>query len=304
VANRRGRPWLVHLAAVLLVGHLVGSTWALLPTFDRDILAHRSLVLGHVPPGRLARPKEHRIRPGDTLAAQARTLYEGAAPNVATRYGFSYLLGYDQGHSGRFEAAQRALAGDDAMNDRYGADLEIVERDATAGRPILGSDEPYGPYALVRNDGARPRAFVTERWTWHTVPGPPTTALDVVTLYGHGPSHDGASGLTPCTITSPRPEHVDVSCNASSNDSYAVLLDAWAPGWTVTVDGAPGRIELAEGLVRAVAVGAGHHEIAYQYTTPGLRLGAASSLAAWMLWLAALVVRAIRHRARARVVTS
>lgn len=297
VARRGGRLWLVHLAAVLLVGHLVGRTWALLPTFDREILAHRPAVLGHVPPGRLARPREHRMRPGDPLTAQAQTLYEGAAPNVATRYGFSYLLGYDQGHSGRFEAAQQALAVDDSMNDRYGADFEIVERDATAGRPILGSDEPYGPYALVRNDGARPRAFVTERWTWHTEPGLPNTALDAVTLYGHGPSHDGAGGLTPCTVMSHRPEHVDLICNASSGDSYAVLLDAWAPGWTVTIDGAPARIELAEGLVRAVAVGPGRHVIAYRYTTPGLRLGAAISLVAWMLWIATLAVRGLRRRA-------
>ena len=75
-----------------------------------------------------------------------------------------------------------------------------------------------------------------------------------------------------------------------------MLLDAWAPGWSATVDGAPARIELAEGLVRAVAVGSGRHVIAFRYTAPGLHLGAAISLTGWLLWIAVVARMTIRRR--------
>jgi uncharacterized membrane protein YfhO len=69
-----------------------------------------------------------------------------------------------------------------------------------------------------------------------------------------------------------------------------VLLDAWAPGWTATVDGAPATIERADLAARAVRISAGTHRIAFRYRAPGLRLGAAVSVLAWLNLLALAVV--------------
>jgi hypothetical protein len=76
-----------------------------------------------------------------------------------------------------------------------------------------------------------------------------------------------------------------------------VLDDAWAPGWSVTVDGAPARELQANVVMRGVVVPAGAHEIVWSYRVPGLRLGAllsALGLLALLGWAAWLVVRARR----------
>ena len=62
-----------------------------------------------------------------------------------------------------------------------------------------------------------------------------------------------------------------------SKPGLVVLSDAWAPGWTVTVDGraaVPVRVDTA---IRGVVVPRGRHRIVWTYTTPGLPLGVAIS---------------------------
>ena len=58
-----------------------------------------------------------------------------------------------------------------------------------------------------------------------------------------------------------------------SRPGLVVLSDAWAPGWSVTVDGraaAPVRVDTA---IRGVVVPRGRHRIVWAYTAPGFRLG-------------------------------
>jgi uncharacterized membrane protein YfhO len=98
----------------------------------------------------------------------------------------------------------------------------------------------------------------------------------------------------PCAISGPRPEQVTLRCS-SPHGGYAVLLDAWAPGWTATVDGRPAAIVRADVLARAVRVGPGDHVVELRYRAPGLRLGAVVSLAAWLGALA-LGLRLRRRR--------
>ncbi|MGN6189917.1 MAG: hypothetical protein ACTHOE_13570 [Conexibacter sp.] len=75
--------------------------------------------------------------------------------------------------------------------------------------------------------------------------------------------------------------------------SVVVLDDAWAPGWSVKVDGRPSRPLQADMVLRGVVVPAGTHEIAWSYRVPGLRAGAALSAlalliaAGWGAWLLA-----------------
>lgn len=81
-----------------------------------------------------------------------------------------------------------------------------------------------------------------------------------------------------------------------------VLGDAWAPGWSVTVDDRPARALQANVLLRGVVVPAGEHTIAWRYRVPGLRAGALASGAAVLIALgwAAVLLRIRRRSASAR----
>ena len=54
---------------------------------------------------------------------------------------------------------------------------------------------------------------------------------------------------------------------------FLVLLDAWFPGWTVTVDGKPEHIFRANHFYRAVRMEAGEHTIAFAFEPVGFRMG-------------------------------
>ena len=55
-----------------------------------------------------------------------------------------------------------------------------------------------------------------------------------------------------------------------------------APGWRVTVDGKPAQKLLANGIFRAVAVTAGHHEVVWTYRPGSLLAGTAMTLITWI----------------------
>jgi len=76
-----------------------------------------------------------------------------------------------------------------------------------------------------------------------------------------------------------------------------VLDDAWAPGWSVAVDGRPARALQADVVMRGVVVPAGRHRIVWSYRVPGLQLGAALSALGLLLLLGwAGTLRARRRR--------
>ena len=69
-----------------------------------------------------------------------------------------------------------------------------------------------------------------------------------------------------------------------------ILSDTWFPGWRATVDGKSARIFAADGIVRGVVVDRGTHVIEMHYLPWSVLLGAAMSLAAL-----GLVIAALRH---------
>jgi hypothetical protein len=84
-----------------------------------------------------------------------------------------------------------------------------------------------------------------------------------------------------------------------------VLDDAWAPGWSVRVDGRPAEALQADVVLRGVVVPAGRHDIVWSYHVPGLRLGATLSALGLLLafgWGGWLVVR-LRRRPSADPLT-
>jgi hypothetical protein len=144
---------------------------------------------------------------------------------------------------------------------------------------------------------------------------PPSGALDallaqsrgddpaLVVLTGGGPPSPpdrAALPLSPCSVASYVPEHVQLVCDSPAG-GYVTLVDEHAPGWTATVDGASVQIVTADFLLRGVAVEPGRHRVEFTYRTPLLRLGMALSALSWLAWLALLWAgarRVLRRRSQ------
>lgn len=66
----------------------------------------------------------------------------------------------------------------------------------------------------------------------------------------------------------------------ATRDGWLVLADAYAPGWSATVNGAPARIRAANGAFRAIAVGRGQQDVRLRYEEPNAAAGKALAIAA------------------------
>jgi len=64
-----------------------------------------------------------------------------------------------------------------------------------------------------------------------------------------------------------------------------VLSQAWAPGWSATVNGEPAEVVRADGVVQGVPVPAGSHRVELTHRAPGLRAGALVSAASLLVLL-------------------
>ncbi len=288
---------------------LVFAARAVTPLAERALVQRTPRALEALPPPPLgqkdARPRlflypTPHIRPalatGEQIAAD---IHENLDTNVAARFGYDVIPGFETGDS----VLSRKLWEEISARMSFlafvrliGVDFAMVpdpERFAP-GWPVLARLPGWG---IVETFPVRPRAFVAPRSA--TVP---SVVQGLESLAWQGRERDPArvvlSGeaaealeapgpLEPCAIRSRRPEEVLLDCRSSSG-GYAVLLDENLPGWSAELDGRPARILTADGLFRAVRVEAGAHRIAFRYRTPGLRAGAIVSLLT--LALVALVV--------------
>jgi hypothetical protein len=90
--------------------------------------------------------------------------------------------------------------------------------------------------------------------------------------------------------------HVVVRASVPAPDGFLVLADTFDRNWTVEVDGQPARLLRADGLFRAVRLGAGDHVVRFEYRPMLFYAGVAVSLAtALALALASLGGR-LRNR--------
>jgi hypothetical protein len=67
------------------------------------------------------------------------------------------------------------------------------------------------------------------------------------------------------------------------------------PGWSVRVDGHPGRLHRFDRLFQAVSIGSGKHHVTFSYSPPHIRWGFAG-FAAGCLWLILAPIAARRRR--------
>src|SRR5262249_44015121 len=75
-----------------------------------------------------------------------------------------------------------------------------------------------------------------------------------------------------------------------------VLSDHLTDGWSVRVDGRPVPQLRVNDVMRGVVVPAGHHEVTWSYTVPGLRLGLALSLLSLLGLAGGAAVLLVRSR--------
>lgn len=294
---------------------LLALLWPLLresvrsqPVLDRELISDVPALLAPVVDtggARAGRPRLYRHRSVNPEAGQLpehlrfASLYHTAVPNTATAHGFAYVPGYDPSLSARLRTTwELASQFGGRMLQLYDIEYAFLpEPVARAGgmRVVTPSLDPR--LVLARQEKRRPRAFVTQHW--QRVAGEdevrarlfgPTFDPASITLIGE----PGASSrdeqpklLVPCQMQSEVPERVTLQCT-SEMGGYAVLLDAWAPGWTATLDGKQVPIERADSVVRAVAMPTGSHTINFAYRTPGLVIGALVSLVSWLLVLLGL----------------
>jgi len=108
-------------------------------------------------------------------------------------------------------------------------------------------------------------------------------------------AHDAtADGDCTLALQDDRIERLLLRCHASA-PSYAVVADAFFPGWYATVDGAPAPILRANLAMRAIPVPRGDSTVALAYRPAHLVSGAVISLAA-LLFACAITIRAYRRR--------
>ena len=169
-----------------------------------------------------------------------------------------------------------------------------------------------GDATVIENDLAAPRALVAARV--HVVATERAELLGVM-RDAFDPRRDAVvrrdelAGAAPASAAAPAGT-VRVTGDANSRVTLrasmrrrglVVLDDAWAPGWSVTMDGRPARALQANVVLRGVVVPAGEHRVEWRYRVPGLRLGALLSGLALLALLAwgGLLLR-VRRRAAVR----
>jgi hypothetical protein len=327
--------WLVlagALTAILLLARR-SSRWrpaapaavALLVALDMLHFAHGAQPMG--PPATIVPPATPAIAYLQRHAGDARIAGVNAmTPDVSTLYGLRDVGGFDAPQptlrfadlwglvdptSSPYDLTQLAPAAPQVLG-LLGARYLLLP----PGAGVAKAGPLHTVYAgrdgtIVANRLVAPRAFVTDGV--HVAPSEPAELATVgearfdprreavvrADEVGGVRWRNGPGGSA--RIASERNDAVTLRAT-TTRPAVVVLGDAWAPGWSVEVDGRPARALQANVVLRGVAVAAGTHEIAWRYRVPGLRLGEALSalgLLVAAIWGATLVMRARRLRRRA-----
>ncbi len=309
------------LAGLALVAPLVAASTFFGSFASREVVAEVPSVIRRLPHRQegAGAPPVRLLRGSDTTARRhfangteiARYWHENVPDVVPARFGVAAVPGFEPSEvwrAGRFWSAVFPKMTWESVTRLLGIEWVYVQEPMDSATGLRTEAVEQDGWKLQRASGIRPRAFVTTRWVRvateeraldaMAVPGREKDPAMVV-LAGHGPApapSEAALPLAECSVNSTRPEDVTLECEAPAAGE-AVLLDTMQNGWTAEVDGQPARIELADGLFRAVAVGPGRHRVHFGYRTPWLAAGATISILGWAAW-AALLHLARRFSAR------
>lgn len=300
--------WL-SLAALAATSLLMFADARAVPTLPREALAMRPALWPADPSG---------VRVGERVL-RGHTLFDDEAPpDAALRRALHSLHGamgtafgaYNVQAGARYDGALAAAISQAGGSmgqfiDRMGLAYAIVPSSAVIASGLEALAQ-YDGWSLVRTSTARPRAFVTS----HAEAMPAAevgraifpvglarrpisfVALDAATVAGVTPA---ATAVTPtarvgtCRITHERAGALTQRCQHDAA-GYAVLLDAWAPGWSATVNGATAMVARADGVARAVAVAAGASQIEWSYRPLRWPLAVAMWWLGAVAWVACLAI--------------
>ncbi len=294
----------VAVLAVVALGDLVFRVWQLQPLSARAPFLSPPAMLAE-PIARAAEPKgltSRVLRPRELMPEVdaedagdvAQALHATGHGNSPAPWGVATFPGYAAARSAHMDRLSRAIDGDVslaqllALFDVGWAVLPAAAAEGSGLRPVATS--PARDLVTVETARRRPRAFFTPCASWfptdeallrdllHPAAGAEARGLATVRFVGEGASTPAAAACpaSACAVTPRSAERVDVRCRADAA-GWAVLLDAYAPGWTATLDGVAAPIARADEVVRAVAVPPGEHLVRFTYRTPGLAPGVTAS---------------------------
>lgn len=116
---------------------------------------------------------------------------------------------------------------------------------------------------------------------------------------GLPPTIDGIQRIRgKVVIHEQRPERLGVGVTAPAG-SWLVIGSPAFPGWVAVLDGRPARVVAIDGVLPAVYVGPGQHEITYMYRPASVYRGVALSLGGLLIglgWLAGYFIVTTRRR--------
>jgi len=213
-------------------------------------------------------------------------------PNTTLLDGLPSANNFDPLLSGRFAAFLEALQR--AMPSKRTEILDLMDVGWEAqSDPTAASGVQY----TQRVGARRARLVATAQW----VEGP-EEALSAMLGARHDPAitvllegtadprngEPGSPGEIQVLGTDD-PGRVELRVEAPSG-GWAVLHDAWYPGWRATLDGQAVPIYPADGIFRAAWVPAGHHVLVFTYAPRSFAAGAVISFTAWaglltLFWL-------------------
>jgi hypothetical protein len=159
--------------------------------------------------------------------------------------------------------------------------------------PLVRTDDVAG-FHVYASPGASSRASLVGRVRFVETEADAMTALTAPGFDGRteavlvgAPDAEAVAapdraGEERARIVVDEPEHVVVDL-AIGGPRLMVLADAFAPGWTAVVDGAPRRIWQANCLFRGVYVRPGDRRVEFRYRAPGFREGMTAAAVAWGL---------------------
>jgi hypothetical protein len=258
-------------------------------------------------------------------------------PRQGMMHGVSVLTDYEPLVSRRLRDYVRVLRGglaEDGMNIAFVGDFALEKPPArpelldllSVRHLVLKEDSPvrertpplvpaghFSVYEAWTNPSALPRAYLVDHVR---VVSDTASALAALTEGGFDGRREAvvvgddaetaALRLSPPTPARPArlahdaPERVAVEFE-TQRDALLVLTDAFAPGWSVTVDGRPRQLRATNHLVRGVVVHPGERRADFTYRAPGFALGVATAaLGAGAVTLCAAVGGWRRRRARER----
>jgi hypothetical protein len=162
-------------------------------------------------------------------------------------------------------------------------------------RPVWsGRDFEGQPRAIYENAGVFPRGWVVGEYR---VEKPDEGLIKMangevdlrrIALLDRAPAIDPEPGDSTAVVTVVRTDaHEQVFQVTLDRPGLLVVSEVYYPDWNATVDGAPAEVLRANHVLRAVALGAGRHEVAFQYDATRVREAATISITTFALTLLA-----------------